>query len=318
MTFSRGSCFAMADRTHALPALTDGTVVTVGTFDGVHRGHHDILRHVVRCGESRSFATLLVTFHPHPVAVLNPDAAPLLLTPGEEQRMALTESGVAHTVVLPFTTALAGYGAADFVALLMERYAMRHLVMGYNHRLGRGREGDASLLTQLGRRMGFEVDVVPPTLGAAGESISSTRIRQSILAGDLSEAANGLGRFYSIHGVVERGAQRGRDLGYPTLNITLTDPRKLLPPDGVYAVRATSIRGAFGGMMNLGGRPTFGDFRRAVEVHLFDVNGDWYSAAVSVDLVRRLRDTTRFSSVEGLVAQLARDADDARVALTQA
>jgi len=308
----------MADTTVGLPMLADGTVVTVGTFDGVHRGHHDILRHVVACGESRGLASLLVTFHPHPVAVVNPEGAPPLLTPGEEQREALAESAVAHSVVLPFTSTLARYAAADFVAILIERYAMRHLVMGYNHRLGRGREGDATLLAELGRRLGFDVDIVPPTRGADGEPISSSRIRQSVLIGDLSEAANDLGRFYSIHGVVERGNQRGRDLGYPTLNVALPDARKLLPPDGVYAVRATSARGVFGGMMNLGGRPTFGDFRRAVEVHLFDVIGDWYGIAVSVELVRRLRDTTRFASVEALVAQLGRDADDARVALTQA
>jgi riboflavin kinase/FMN adenylyltransferase len=204
------------------------------------------------------------------------------------------------------------------VAILSERYAMRHLVMGYNHRLGRGREGDASVLADLGRRLGFDVDVVPPTLGADGEPVSSSRIRHAVSIGDLSEAANGLGRFYSLCGVVEPGDQRGRDLGYPTLNIALRDPRKLLPPDGVYAVRASSSRGVFGGMMNLGGRPTFGDLRRTVEVHLFEVTGDWYAAAVSVELIRRLRDTTRFASVEALVAQLARDADNARVALTQA
>jgi riboflavin kinase/FMN adenylyltransferase len=308
----------MPDRTPGLPALANGTVVTVGTFDGVHRGHYDILRHVVACSESRGIESLLVTFHPHPVAVLNPDAAPLLLTPGEEQGEALAESGVAHTVVLPFTKTLARYTAADFVASLIDRYAMRHLVMGYNHRLGRGREGDANLLAELGRRLGFEVDVVPPTLSADGEPVSSSRIRHSISIGDLSDAANGLGRFYSLCGVVQRGDQRGRSLGYPTLNIALRDFRKLLPPDGVYAVRATSSRGVFGGMMNLGGRPTFGDPRPTVEVHLFDVTGDWYGLSVSVELIRRLRDTTRFASVEALVAQLARDADDARVALTQA
>src|SRR5262245_46485503 len=252
----------MSDLTMGLPMLANGTVVTVGTFDGVHRGHSDILRHVVSCGESRGLASLLITFHPHPVAVLNPEAAPLLLTPGEEQREAVAESGVAHSVVLPFTRMLAGYAAADFVSLLVARYRMRHLVMGYNHRLGRGREGDAPVLAQLGRSMGFDVEVVPPTLGPDREPISSSRIRKAVLTGELSEAADSLGRLYSIPGIVERGDQRGRDLGYPTLNLALQHPRKLLPPDGVYAVRATSTHGVFGGMMNLGGRPTFGDLRR--------------------------------------------------------
>ncbi len=293
--------------------------MTVGTFDGVHRGHLDILRRVGSCADSMGIAALLVTFHPHPVAVVHPDAAPKLLTPGDEQREALATSAIAHVVVLPFTATLAGYGAAAFVeALLIERYCMRRLVMGYNHRLGRGREGDTTLLSRLGRSLGFEVEVVPPTRDARGEPVSSSRIRDAITSGDLATAEAGLGRAYSIRGVVGKGAQRGRDLGYPTLNIALSDARKLLPPDGVYAVRAVTPRGTFGGMMNLGGRPTFDEFKQTVEVHLFDVTGDWYGVPVSVDLVRRLRDTTRFANVDALVAQLARDADDARVALTQA
>jgi riboflavin kinase/FMN adenylyltransferase len=264
-------------------------------------------------------APLLVTFHPHPAAVIHPARAPRLLTPGTEQREALADSGIEHVIVLPFTSDLAHVRAADFVQrLLIDRYQMRLLVMGYNHRLGYGREGDASMLTKLGREIGFDVEVVPATLDTRGDAVSSSRIREAVELGDLAGAANGLGRSYSIRGTVERGAQRGRDLGYPTLNIGLPDPRKLLPPDGVYAVRATTPRGVFGGMMNLGGRPTFGDFRHAVEVHLFDAAGDWYGVPVSVELVRRLRDTTRFANVEALVAQLGRDADDARIALTQA
>jgi riboflavin kinase/FMN adenylyltransferase len=264
-------------------------------------------------------APLLVTFNPHPVAVVHPARSPRLLTPGEEQREELAGTGIEHVVVLPFTPQLARVKAATFVQrLLIERYRMRMLVMGYNHRLGHGREGDATMLAALGREIGFEVEVVPATLDSRGDPISSSRIREALDAGDLNRAANGLGRPYSVRGIVEQGAQRGRDLGYPTLNIGLADARKLLPPDGVYAVRATTPRGAFGGMMNLGGRPTFGDLNRTVEVHLFDVAGDWYRVPVSVELVRRLRDTTRFASVDALVAQLARDAEDARVALTQA
>jgi riboflavin kinase/FMN adenylyltransferase len=309
----------MRDEPLGLPQLTGGSVVTVGTFDGVHRGHLDILRRVVARGEAMGLATVLVTFHPHPVAVVHPRAAPLLLTPGEEQREALADSGIAHVVVLPFTPILARYDAAAFVeSLLIRRYRMRALVMGYNHRLGRGGKGDATVLARLGLRLGFDVDVVPPTLDPSGEPVSSSRIRQAILSGELAAVADALGRFYAIRGVVERGAQRGRDLGYPTINVAVPDARKLLPPDGVYAVRAVTPRGTFGGMMNLGGRPTFGDFNRAAEVHLFDVGGDWYGVPVSVELVRRLRETTRFANAAALVAQLARDADDARVALTQA
>jgi len=301
-----------------LPQLRDGAVVTVGTFDGVHRGHAEILRRVVQHGTRIGAATVLVTFDPHPVVVLNPGDAPLLLTPGDEQREALAATGIAHVIVLPFTTTLARYAAAEFVKhLLVDRYRMQALFMGYNHRLGRGREGDATMLTALGAQLGFDVHVVPPTLDSTGTPISSSRIRHAVEAGDLLFAAEGLARPYAIRGTVERGSQRGRDLGYPTLNVAVPSARKLLPPDGVYAVRAATPSGMFGGMMNLGGRPTFDDTRRAVEVHLFDAAGDWYGVPVSVEVVRRLRDTTRFPSAEALVAQLARDASDARVALTQ-
>ncbi len=304
-----------------LPQLAGGSVVTVGTFDGVHRGHADILRRVVDRGAAAGLPTVLVTFDPHPVAILNPGGAPPLLTPGDEQREALAGTGIAHVIILPFTATLARYSAAAFVKeLLVSRYGMRGLVMGYNHRLGRGREGSAAVLSGLGDRLGFAVDVVPPTLDDAGLPVSSSRIRDAVAAGDLAGAASGLGRLYAIRGTVERGSQRGRDLGYPTLNIALprTSRRKLLPPEGVYAVRAVTPRGTFGGMMNLGGRPTFGETSRAIEVHLFEASGDWYGVPVAVELVRRLRDTTRFASADALVAQLARDADNARVALTQA
>lgn len=307
------------DTSAALPQLAGGAIVTVGTFDGVHLGHRDILRRLRERAAAVNLPAVLVTFRPHPLDVVNPSAAPMLLTPGAEQLDALSDSGPLVVAVLPFTAALARYSAEAFVGqLLLERYHMRELVIGYDHGLGRGRQGDAAALADMGRRWGFEVDVVPATLDAMGAPISSSAIRTSIAHGDLDRARRSLGRAYSFRGVVIPGVQRGRDLGYPTLNIELLSTRKLLPPEGVYAVRAQTRRGMFGGMMNLGARPTFGEFDHAVEVHLFDAVGDWYGEAVSVEVIRRLRDTTRFDSVEALVAQLGRDASDARIALTQA
>lgn len=261
----------------------------------------------------------LITFRPHPLAVVNPSAAPMLLTPDDEQLTALADSGPLEVVVLPFTPELARYSAESFVLeLLRDRYHMRELVIGYDHGLGRGRQGDAAALQALGTQHGFSVGIVPATLDESGAPISSSAIRTWIAHGDLDRARRTLGRPYSFSGTVVPGEQRGRDLGYPTLNIALPSARKLLPPDGVYAVRATAPRGTFGGMMNLGGRPTFGDLERTLEVHLFDVTGDWYGEGVSVELIRRLRDTTAFAGVDALVAQLGRDAQDARLALTQA
>lgn len=302
-----------------LPQLADGSVITVGTFDGVHLGHRDILRRLHERANAARLPAVLVTFRPHPLEVVNPSAAPLLLTPDDEQLEALVDSGTLIVIVLPFTPTLAHYSAESFVRmLLLRRYHMRELVIGYDHGLGRGRQGDVNLLTALGHRHGFSVDVVAPTLDAAGVPISSSAVRTSLAHGDLERARRALGRRYGFRGVVAHGAQRGRELGYPTLNIQLSSTRKLLPPEGVYAIRAVTSRGVLGGMMNLGPRPTFGELGRALEVHLFDATGDWYGETVSVDLIRRLRDTTRFESVEALVEQLGRDADHARLALTQA
>ncbi len=301
------------------PQLAGGSVATVGTFDGVHLGHRDILRRLQERASALAVPAVLVTFRPHPLEVVNPAAAPMLLTPNSEQLDALVDSGPLCVVVLPFTAALAHYSAATFVSdLLVDRYHVRELVIGYDHGIGRGREGDAALLTKLGKQQGFGVDIMPPTLDAMGAPISSSAIRTSIAHGDLERAKRSLGRAYALRGVVVPGHQRGRELGFPTANIQLVSPRKLLPPEGVYAVRAQTARGSFGGMMNLGARPTFGEFDHTLEVHLFDTDGDWYGEAVSVELIRRLRDTSRFESIDALVTQLGQDAADARVALTQA
>jgi riboflavin kinase/FMN adenylyltransferase len=311
-------CSAMPE-TLGFPQLAGGAVVTVGTFDGIHAGHREILRRLQERAAALGLPALLVSFRPHPLEVVNPSAAPMLLTPDGEQLDAIADSGPLLMAVLPFTPQLAHFSAAEFVEqVLLERYRMRELVIGYDHGLGRGRQGDASTLRSLGERRGFAVDVVEAALDAAGVPISSSAIRTSIAHGDLARARRALGRDYGFSGIVIPGHQRGRALGYPTLNIELSSTRKLLPPEGVYAVRARMARGTFGGMMNLGPRPTFGEFDRTLEVHLFDVSGDWYGETIAVELVRRLRDTVRFDGIDALVAQLGRDAADARLALTQA
>lgn len=295
------------------------SVITVGTFDGVHLGHHDILRRLRATAEAKELRPVVVTFRPHPLAVVNPSAAPMLLTPDDEQLDALRTEGPLDVVVLEFTADLARHTAEEFVReILIDRFRVRELVIGYDHGLGRGRQGDATALKRLGGELGFDVQVVPAALDAASAPISSSSIRTSIAHGDLERAKAALGRPYGFAGNVVPGDQRGRQLGYPTINIALPSARKLLPPDGVYAVRARTARGLFGGMMNLGGRPTFGDLERTLEVHLFDVSGDWYGERVAVDFVRRLRDTIRFSGVDALIAQLGEDAKNARFALTQA
>lgn len=300
------------------PNFAGGSVITIGTFDGVHLGHREILRDLAERSAARSMPAAVVTFTPHPLAVVNPAAAPKLLTPGDERLTALAAAGAPeHVVVIPFTPALASLTAEEFVDMLCERFAMRELVVGYDHGLGRGRQGDVSTLKQLGTTRDFVVHVVEAQMDARGTAISSSAIRRAIAYGDLDVAQSMLGRPYDLFGRVVRGEARGRRIGIPTINLEI--PReKLLPPDGVYAVRVDSSRGRFGGMMNLGGRPTFGEAERVPEVHMFGASGDWYGADVAVEFVTRIRDTVRFSGVEALVQQLNRDAESARLALTQA
>lgn len=293
-----------------------GSVCTVGTFDGVHRGHQLVLERLGERARALGLPAVLVTFDPHPLEVVNPAAAPPLLTVGDEKVEVLAESPVDYVVVLPFTTELSAYGAAEFVDLVLrERFGLRHLLIGHDHGFGRARSGDAQVLHALGASRGFGVDVVPAVEGSDGRPISSTVIRRAIAGGDLARAADGLGRAYSASGVVEQGAGRGRTLGFRTLNVSLPPSRKLLPPQGVYAVRVQTPRGAHGGMMNLGPRPTFGESATALEAHLFDVDGDFYGMRVRVDFVARLRETRRFESPEALREQLGRDEADARRAL---
>jgi len=298
-----------------LPAGSE-TVITIGTFDGVHRGHQAVLARLRERGREAGLRSVMVTFEPHPLEVVNPAAARPLLTVGEEKLEVLAESGIDYCVVMPFTPALARYSADQFIALLRERLHLREMVSGYDNGFGRGREGDVEAVRAIGLRRGFPVEVVPPTTTDDGRPISSTSIRRAVAGGDLRSAAEGLGRPYSVCGTVVRGEQRGRTLGYPTLNLPLPGPRKLLPPEGVYAVRVQTPDGPFGGMLNLGPRPTFGDARVLLEAHLLDATGAWYGAHVRIEFVSRLRDVRKFDGADALVAQLRRDEEQARRALT--
>ena len=300
-----------------LPPHVTGTVMTVGTFDGVHRGHRDVVERLVNRSRSLGIPSVLVTFEPHPLEIVNPAAAPLLLTTHYEKQEILAETGIDYLAVVPFTSHLASYSAEAFVELILRRcFRMRELLIGYDHGFGRQRAGNVEVLKTLGERDGFPVDVVAPVSTGDGHSVSSTSIRRAVAGGDLDRAAESLGRRYSVSGRVIEGERRGRTIGFPTLNLGAPPPRKLLPPEGVYAVRVQTPIGPIGGMMNLGPRPTFGDPATSLEVHLYDTRGDFYGAYVRIDFVRRLRETRKFASAEQLSKQLAHDERDARSALT--
>jgi riboflavin kinase/FMN adenylyltransferase len=301
----------------ALPPNVRETVATVGTFDGMHLGHRDVVERLVRRAGELGVASVLVTFDSHPMEIVNPSAAPLLLTTMEEKLEVLAETGLEYLAVVPFNAALAAYSADQFVELVLRRcFRMRELLIGYDHGFGRQRAGNVEVLEDLGRKSGFRVEVVPPVQARDGHSISSTSIRRAVAGGDLDRAAESLGRRYSVSGTVITGANRGKALGFPTVNLGPPPARKLLPPEGVYAVRAQTPRGVFGGMMNLGPRPTFGDGASSIEAHLFDMNADQYGEHLRLDFIARLRETRKFSSADALRAQLQTDEKMARRALT--
>ena len=300
-----------------LPPYVKGTVITVGTFDGVHRGHRDVVERLVARARTLKIPSVLVTFEPHPLEIVNPAAAPMLLTTHNEKLEVLAETGLDYIAVLPFTPELASYSAEDFVELILRRrFRLRELLIGYDHGFGKQRAGNVDVLRTLGERDGFQVEVVDPVATPDGHSVSSTSIRRAVAGGDLERASAALGRLYSVSGRVVQGSQRGRTIGFPTLNLGPPPARKLLPPEGVYAVRVQTPGGPVGGMMNLGPRPTFGDSTTSLEAHLFDTTGDFYGADVRIDFVLRLRETRKFASPEQLSKQLRHDESEARNALT--
>lgn len=290
-----------------LPPHPEGTVVTVGTFDGVHLGHMAVLREIAQRARAAGRKSVLVTFEPHPLLVVNPQAAPLELTSGPERREVLALTDLDYAVFLRFDRRLADYPPERFVReVLVGRCGMRELVIGHDHGFGRGRSGDVETLRRLGASDGFVVDVVG-AVELGGHAVSSTAIRRAVAGGDLRTAARLLGRPYTLSGRVVRGEGRGRTIGVPTINVGEFPERKLLPPDGVYAARVEWAGGRAGGMLNQGGKPTFGELRRTVEVHLFGVDQDLYGQWVRVEWVERLRDVERFGSIQELRAQLQRD-----------
>jgi riboflavin kinase/FMN adenylyltransferase len=303
-------------RPRGLPGA-GGTVVTVGTFDGVHRGHWAVLEEIRARAEQTGRRSVLLTFHPHPLSIVRPEHAPPLLTTPVEKKEILAESGLDLAVFLRFTALLSRYSPERFVEeILVARLGVEELVIGYDHGFGRGRSGDADTLRRLGERWGFSVDVVPP-VEVDGEAISSSSIRRAVAAGAMPEAGQGLGRPYSLRGLVVRGDGRGRQLGFPTANLGGVASEKLMPPSGIYAVRGVTRAGTFDGALHLGPRPTFQGAPPTIELHLLDFRGDLYGEEVRVDFVERLREVLPFDSVEALIDQMRDDVARVRAVLSR-
>lgn len=296
----------------ALPPSVRGTVATVGTFDGVHLAHQEVLRQISDRAREGALASVLVTFDRHPLEVVRPDDAPPLITTSDEKKEILAQSGLDFVAFLPFTKALSRYRPHEFVELvLVERFRVAELVIGYDHGFGRSRSGDVDTLREAGDRHGFAVDVVQE-MDVGGAPVSSTRIREAVTEGRMEDAARALGRPYSLRAPVVHGMGRGRDLGFPTANLRPPEPRKLLPAEGIYTVRASLSSEIREGLVHLGPRPTFVGSPPSLELHLLDFDRDIYGETVRVDFLSRLRDVAKFSSASELVDQMQRDRERAR------
>lgn len=290
------------------------TVLTVGTFDGVHAGHRAILDTVIEKAEERSARSVLVTFDPHPRNIINPgDAGIKLLTTIQERSEILNELGVEQMVVIPFDRDFSLLSSEEFVRdIVYNKIGVSQFVIGYDHQFGRNREGTIETIESLGHDLGFETHVV--SRREIGEqTVSSTAIRLALSEeGDVEQAAEFLQRPYRLNGTVVHGEKRGKEIGYPTANIKPEHPQKVIPRDGVYAVRLRVMDNWFKGMMNIGTRPTFKENKRTLEVNLFDFDQEIYGKEVQVRFFNRIRDEVKFEGINELIQQLKEDEKRAR------
>jgi len=293
--------------------LTSPSFVTIGVFDGIHRGHQQLIGGMARAAHAAGNLAAVLAFDPHPAAALGYQPPPLM-TAVEERAELLAPLGLDLLVMFPFTPATVRTSAADFVAPLTQHLRLAELWGGPDFAFGYRREGDVQFLRQLGAEQGFSVRVVEPLVWE-GELVSSSRVRTALQTGDLPQATGCLGRPYRLAGVVVRGRGEGTKIGVPTANLSLPSER-LIPGGGVYACLAYGAQlEAHPAVVNVGVRPTFGGGELAVEAHLLDFDGDLYGQTLALDFVARLRDETAFPTVEALAAQIQEDIARARAVM---
>lgn len=281
------------------------TLLTIGVFDGVHRGHQQLIGETVRQARARGLRSGVVTFHPIPRMVLQPSFTVPILTLIPERVALMKALGVDVVVPLTFTVELSQLAAPEFIGLLQEHLQMVGLVLGPDFALGRGREGNVEALTALGAERGFSVDTIQQ-VNLGEERISSTLIRAAVTEGDVAKARRLLGRPFTVQGTVIHGQARGRTMGFPTANITPI-PQKALPADGIYATLARIGDREHESATYIGTSPTFGDLTRMIEVFVLDFNGDLYGNEVSISLIDRVREDRTFENAEALAQQMQDD-----------
>ncbi|HET8864193.1 MAG TPA: bifunctional riboflavin kinase/FAD synthetase [Gracilimonas sp.] len=285
------------------------TVVTVGTFDGVHKGHRKLINTVVDKARSRDARSVVVTFDPHPREIINPGKGGIkLLTTLKERCEILEDLGIDVLLVIPFDRDFSLLTSEDFVRdIIHEKVGVSEFVIGYDHHFGRDREGTIETIEKLGKELGFDANVVSKE--EMGEvTISSTVIRKTLAEeGNVKKAAGYLNRNYLLNGIVMHGDERGRTIGYPTANLKPEHENKVIPKNGVYAVKVRVSGEWYGGMMNIGVRPTFGEDEKTLEVHIFDFEKEIYGETIQVRFFDRIRDEKKFNGIEELKGQLDSD-----------
>lgn len=284
-------------------------VLTTGTFDGVHYGHQKIIDRLQSVASKSHGETVLLTFHPHPRMVLFPDDEGLkLLSTREEKIKRLEEAGLDHLIIYPFSRKFSRLSATEYVRdLLVNKIGVKTLVIGYDHQFGRNREGNFQQLEELGEVYDFALEEIPAQ-ELDDVKISSTKIRKALFEGDVRTASKYLGHQYKVSGIVVKGRQIGREIGFPTANISVQDRYKLIPGNGVYAVLVKVNKQRHQGMLNIGFRPTVGGLLKpTMEVNIFEFNEDIYGNFIGIEFVKRLRDEIKFDSVDELKRQLELD-----------
>ena len=296
-----------------LPELPSHTfsAITIGTFDGVHLGHKKIIERLTAAAAANDLRSIVLTFFPHPRMVLQQDTSLRLINTLDEKIMILERTGIDELIICPFTKSFSRLSALEFVHdILVEKLRAKKIIIGYDHRFGRNRTADIKDLKAFGADFNFDVEEI-----SAEEideiSISSTKIRAALNTGDIQTANTYLGYEFMLSGTVTRGRGLGRQLAFPTANLHIEEPYKLIPKNGVYVVKSIIENQLVYGMMNIGFNPTVNGTKKTIEVHFFDFNDDLYGDTIQVELLTRLRDEERFESVEALKNQLVKDKKNA-------
>ncbi len=287
------------------------TVLTLGTFDGIHPGHLEIIDKLVSRSKEKGCRSVVITFYPHPRTILGNDNSVKMLTTQEEKIELLEKLGVENLLIVKFTKEFASLSAEDFIYdYLINGIGLTEIVLGHDHHFGKGRRGNAELLKKIGDKEGFIVTKAEAFM-IDGEAVSSTKIRNALAEGDIIRANKLLGRNYKFSGVVVGGDKRGRELGFPTANIKLSSQEKLLPASGVYAVKVIVENENYTGLLSIGKRPTFYNQGELVsEVYIYDFNREIYGAKVTTELVERLRGEVKFNSADELINQMNLDKEN--------